>query len=85
MYANLYNNQWFFKREVKLIDNAFLALSNSGPLIQASNKEIRKYWLNVVLPELKKHLTEKDFDDKVAMLSLIGDGKTGARYWLEWE
>ncbi len=85
MYANLYNNQWFFKREVKLIDNAFLALSNSGPLIQASNKEIRKYWLNVVLPELKKHLTEKEFEDKVAMLSLIGDGKTGARYWLEWE
>ena len=85
MYANLYNNQWFFKREVKLIDNAFLTLSNSGPLIQASNKEIRKYWLNVVLPELKKHLTEKEFEDKVAMLGLIGDGKTGARYWLEWE
>lgn len=85
MYANLYNNQLFFKREVKLIDNAFLALSNSGPSIQASNKKIRKYWLNVVLPELKKNLTEKDFDDKVAMLSLIGDGKTGARYWLEWE
>lgn len=85
MYANLYNNQWFFKREVKLIDNAFLALSNSGPLIQASNKEIRKYWLNVVLPKLKKHLTEKEFEDKVAMLGLIGDGKTGAKFWLEWE
>lgn len=84
IFARLYDEQWWPKNE-KLINNAFLALSNSGPLIQASNKDVRQYWLTEVLPELKKDISQKSFDDKSAMLSLVGDGETGARYWLNWE
>lgn len=84
MYARLYDEQWRPKNET-LINNAFFALSNSGPLIQASHKDVRIYWLQTVLPMLKEELSQKEFEDKSAMLSLVGDGKTGAQYWLKWE
>lgn len=69
-----------------IIKKAFLELDNSGPYIQSANNDIRDFFITILQPLLKDQAGGKDeYENMVAILTLLGNGKTGAGSWLSWE